>query len=128
LAEPVGVVHNGRKKINGLDQRQIIGNPIDSGIIRPLQPDDDIGIGWDEKSAQRFVQVPWRQFGRSAGPFDGAAQTNLLHAGHMSISLPGHIFGIHHDPQLSLVFIKNFKNISMYCLPPYVKLKFSISI
>jgi hypothetical protein len=93
LAEPVRVVHNGRKKIHRLDQGQIIGNFVYPGIIRPLQPNNDIGIGWDFQPAQRFVQVPWRQFGRSARAFDGAAQTDFFIVCHVSFFLIGFIYG-----------------------------------
>ena len=36
LAEPVGIVHNRREKIHRLYQRQIIRNPIDTGVVGPV--------------------------------------------------------------------------------------------
>jgi hypothetical protein len=42
----------------------------------------------DFQSAQRFIQVPWRQFGRSARAFYGAAQADFLLDCHEFFSLP----------------------------------------
>jgi hypothetical protein len=78
LTECIGIIHNRREKINGLNQGQVIGYTIDAGVIRAVQPDQHIGISRKNQSAQRLLQVPMRQFGSSSGTFYGFSQSERM--------------------------------------------------
>jgi len=44
LPEGVGVIYDGRDEIDGLDDRQLIVQLIDPGIISSLQADEQVGV------------------------------------------------------------------------------------
>jgi hypothetical protein len=75
LPERVGIVHDGRKKIHGLNESQIVVYPVNAGVIGALQPHQDVLIGWEFEPAQSPVQVSRTQFGCSPGPLDHLGQT-----------------------------------------------------
>ena len=83
---PVGIVHNGREKIHRLNQRQVIGDSINAGIVGSVQTDDDVFVGREHHSAQCLVQVPRRQLGGSAGTSYGFGQPDFFAIFHWYLS------------------------------------------
>ncbi len=75
LAEGVGIVDHGGKKIHRLNQRDFRRQAIHPGVIRRLQADQQVGMRLDGQSLQNFLQNPGRNLGSSAGGPD------LLHQG-----------------------------------------------
>jgi hypothetical protein len=67
LAEGKGVIHDGGEEIYGLDEGEVIRHPVNPRVIGPVKADEKVGIRRQLQTAKRFVQVPWPQFGRSAG-------------------------------------------------------------
>ena len=82
LPEPIWVIHDGCKEIHRLNQCQIIRNLVYAGIICPFQADDHIFVAGENQTTQRPIQVPRRQFGRSAGPADRLCQTDFVRICH----------------------------------------------
>ena len=83
LAERVGIVDHGGKKVHRLDQRDLGRQAIHPRVIRGLHADQQVGMGLDGQSLQNFLQNPGRNFGSSAGGSD------LLHQG--LVSFVGHV-------------------------------------
>jgi hypothetical protein len=61
LPEHVGGVHDRREEIYGLDDGQIVGQLIDTGVVGPVNPDNQVGVGIELYPAERVVQVPWTE-------------------------------------------------------------------
>jgi hypothetical protein len=59
LPEAEGVVHDGREKIDGLDEGNIIGQLIYPGIVQMVYAHQEIRMVGHWKLAQDLVQVPW---------------------------------------------------------------------
>ena len=76
LAEDVGIVHNGRKEIHGLNQRQIGRESIHSRVVTGVKAHQDVWIGLFRQLGQYGVQNTWTQLGRSTRRFDQGGQAN----------------------------------------------------
>jgi len=40
----VGVIHHGREEVERLDDRHLVVDPVDGGIVAHLQPDEQVGV------------------------------------------------------------------------------------
>ncbi len=70
------VVHDGREKIDRLDQRHLVGKFVNTGVVGPLQTNQYVLVDWKFHPPQCLVQVPRRQLGGSAGAGDGCREAN----------------------------------------------------
>ena len=64
------VVHDRREEVNGLDQSEVVGEPVDGGVIRPGDPHEEIRVlgGFRTgQTAQNLRQLVWAELARSAG-------------------------------------------------------------
>ena len=75
LSKPVGIVHNGGKKINRLDKGYLIRDLIDPRIIQIVQTNKDVFILWKRQTTQCLLQVPRRQLGGSPRSGHGFCQS-----------------------------------------------------
>ncbi len=70
-ATPVAwIVDDGCEEVDRLDERQVIRDPVDPGVIRPVDPDEQIRVPCDLRSvqtAQNLRQLVRSEFARSAG-------------------------------------------------------------
>jgi len=57
LPELIRIVDDGREKVDGLHQREIIGQPEHPRVIEGLATDEDSGIGSRDQRRERAVQV-----------------------------------------------------------------------
>jgi hypothetical protein len=83
LPETVWVVDDGREKIQGLNQGQIVPNFIDTGIVRGFPPDQEVGTGFQGQVGQDLLQVARTQFGGSAGGPGGVDEIDCFLVVHM---------------------------------------------
>ena len=79
LAEGVGIVHNGRKEIHGLNQCQVRAELIHSSVVIGVEAHQHIWGGLFRQLGQHAVQNTWTQLGRSTRRFDHHGQTNWRH-------------------------------------------------
>ena len=54
LAEPEGIVHNGGEEIHGVDGGDLIGDPIDAGIVAGVKAHQQVGIASVRKVFQNI--------------------------------------------------------------------------
>ena len=65
LPEEVRIVDDRREEVDGLDEREIVGQHKDPRIVEGLAPDDEARIGLEGQTAQRARQVTRTQLGGS---------------------------------------------------------------
>jgi hypothetical protein len=67
LTVDVRVIDHRREKVDGLNQGQIVGEPIDPGVVVGLGADEDVGVVASGQVAQNLRQPLGGQLARSAG-------------------------------------------------------------
>ena len=82
-AEGVGIVHDGGEEIDGLDDGQVVAEPIHAGVLGMLHAYDQVRIGNERQILQRLLQVPRTYLAGSAGPVDRLRQPHLLSIVHL---------------------------------------------
>lgn len=90
-AEGIGIVNNGRKKIERLNKGKVIRQFINPCIIAVLDAGDQVWIGYERQTAQRSVQVPRTDFTGSPRTADGLGEANILFILH-TVSFHYNIF------------------------------------
>ena len=63
----IRVVHDGREEVHRLDDRLLVVQSIDGGVVAPLQPDQEVRVPVRADVRKNLVEVRRTQLGRSAG-------------------------------------------------------------
>ena len=84
LAKGIGIVHRRREKIQGLHQRQIVGNFIHARVFRMFISGQQTGIGDERQIAQNFGQVTRTDLTGSTCALNCFRQTDRLFFFHFS--------------------------------------------
>ena len=77
-AEIVRVIHDGREEIDGLDERDIVGEAVDGGIVTRRDSDQQIGVANGRQIAQDLRELGGAEFGRSTGAVGQAGEPHLF--------------------------------------------------
>ena len=88
-AKKVRIIHNRREKIDGLDDRKLIRELVNSRIIGCLSPNQQIGIVELWQFAQNLSEVLRTQLRRSTSAMTVASQGDgmlFILFGHMTLS------------------------------------------
>ena len=88
LAEGVGVIHHGSKKIHGLHQRGIGRNLVDPGIVGVVKTDQNIRVGLFWQLGKNLIENRRTQLGSAASGFDGSGKPEGFGFGHAAIVKP----------------------------------------
>jgi len=78
LPEPVGIVHHRGEEVHRVDGCNIIGEFVDTGIIRRVVAYDQLGIKYIGKICKNFRKDTRPQLGRSAGCCGHLGQRDLF--------------------------------------------------
>jgi hypothetical protein len=80
------VVDNRREEVDRLDDSQVVGELKDAGVLRPFHARDDIGVGLERESRQRFREVARTYLTSSTRAVDGLGETQLFLIRHIHLS------------------------------------------
>jgi hypothetical protein len=84
LTKGKGVVDDRSEEIDGLDQGDLVIEPVNPGIIGRFRPDDQVRVARQINSTQYLAQVPWAKFGSSTRCLDRSCQ--LYHDIHLLLN------------------------------------------
>ena len=76
------VVHDRGDDVDSGDDRPILGNAIDGGVVARRKADEDVVTGGDRQPLEDGAQDPWSQLGRSTGGSGVPGQPDALVLGH----------------------------------------------
>jgi hypothetical protein len=74
----IRIVDDGGKEVDGLNQRETIGQPENARVVEGLATDEDSGIGSRLQRGERAVQVTRTQLGGSTGAAGELSQSERL--------------------------------------------------
>ena len=83
----VGIIHDWRKKIDSLDQREVRTDSEHTCIIAGLETHRDVGIIPARQARERLVQNLWTQLRRSTGCFNVGGQLLCVQVPSIRLSL-----------------------------------------
>jgi hypothetical protein len=70
------VVNDGREEVNGLDEREGLGETVNPRVVGGLDADNQIRVARNFQSAQNLGEFARREFSRSTGARDHLGQTH----------------------------------------------------
>ena len=105
--EGVRIIHDRGEKIDGLDDGQVVAEPVNPGILGMLHADDQVRIGNERQILQRFLQVPRTYLAGSPGSVDRFRQPHL--------SLFVHLRSPSRNAKSPRRRIDNLSNPDQYC-------------
>src|SRR6185437_2583165 len=78
LAEGVGVVDDRREEVDGLDEREIVGEDEHAGVVEGLAPDEEPGIGVEREGAEGGREIAGPELGGAPGTAGERRQPDAL--------------------------------------------------
>ncbi len=93
LPELIGIVHDRREKVYGLDEGQIGGDTIDARVVAGCQADEKVGIGGNVEITQNLRELGWPNLAGSTGAADKMGQARTLIFQFVHFAHPLSVFG-----------------------------------